>query len=63
MNYEVKEAPESRGDFVVIAVNEDYANEIYLALFSGPEAKQRAEEYAGWKNKQLEVTGEELMRR
>jgi hypothetical protein len=32
-------------------------------LFSGPGAKQRAEEYAAWKNSQLEVTGEQLLQR
>ncbi|HWO42282.1 MAG TPA: hypothetical protein VNO43_10815 [Candidatus Eisenbacteria bacterium] len=63
MKYEVQELHERPGDFLVIAINEDYRNEPYLALFSGPEAKRRAEEYAAWKNRELKVTGEQLLRR
>jgi hypothetical protein len=32
-------------------------------LFSGPDSKRRAEEYAAWKNSQLEITGEQLLQR
>ena len=55
MKYEVQEAQESLGNYLAFAVNEESEGEIYLALFSGPEAKQRAEEYASWKNGELEV--------
>ena len=63
MKYEVKESKERSGEFLATAVNEASQNEIFSALFSGPNAKQRAEEYAAWKNSQLEVTGEQLLQR
>jgi hypothetical protein len=63
MKYEVKESPEQRGAYLVIAVNEARGNEIFSALFSGADAKRRAEEYAAWKNEELEPTGEQLLRR
>jgi hypothetical protein len=63
MKYEVKESKERSGEFLAIAVNEASHNEVFSALFCGPDARQRAEEYADWKNSQLEVTGEQLLRR
>jgi hypothetical protein len=63
MKYEVTESKERSGEFLAIAVNEASNNEIFSALFSGPNAKQRAEEYAGWQNSQFEVTGEQLLQR
>ena len=57
MKYEVKESKERSGEFLATAINEASQNEIFSALFSGPNAKQRAEEYAAWQNSQLEVTG------
>jgi hypothetical protein len=63
MKYEVKESKERSGEYLAIAVNEASHNEVFSALFCGPDAKQRAEEYADWKNSQLEVTGEQLLRR
>jgi hypothetical protein len=63
MKYEVKEAKAGSGEFLAIAVNEASHNEIFSALFCGPDAQQRAEEYAAWKNSQLEVTGEQLLQR
>lgn len=63
MKYEVRESRERAGDFLAVAVNEASHNEVFSALFSGPDAKQRAEEYAAWKNGQSEVSGEQLLRR
>jgi hypothetical protein len=63
MKYEVKESPQQRGAYLAVAVNEASHNEIFSALFSGPDAKRRAEEYAAWKNAELEPTVEELLRR
>jgi hypothetical protein len=63
MKYQVEPSKEAPGDYVAVAINEDSRAEIFSALFSGPEAKQRAEEYAAWKNRQLEVTGEQLLKR
>jgi hypothetical protein len=63
MKYEVKESPGERGAYAAIAVNEANHNEIFSVLFSGPDARRRAEEYAAWKNAELEPTGEQLLRR
>lgn len=63
MKYEVHESKERSGEFLAVAVNEASHDEVYSALFCGPEAKQRAEEYAAWKNSELEVTGEQLLKR
>lgn len=40
-------------DWIVGAVNDAGDGEIYTATFSGPNAKERAEEYARWKNGQV----------
>jgi hypothetical protein len=63
MKYEVKPSQENRDEYLVVAVNEANHNEVFSAVFSGPQAQERAEEYAAWKNSQLEVTGEQLLRR
>jgi hypothetical protein len=63
MKYEIKESEDRSGEYLAVAINEDSGGEVFSALFSGPEAKKRAEEYAAWKNNQLEVTGEQLLKR
>jgi hypothetical protein len=63
MKYEVKQSEERSGDYLAVAVNEASGNEVFSALFSGPDAKKRAEEYAAWKNTQLDVTAEQLLQR
>jgi hypothetical protein len=63
MRYEVKPSEDRTGDYIAVAVNEDSNGEIFSALFSGPDSKRRAEEYAAWKNSQLEITGEQLLQR
>jgi hypothetical protein len=63
MKYEIKESDNRSGEYLAVAVNEDSGGEVFSALFSGPDAKRRAEEYAAWKNSQLEVTGEQLLKR
>jgi hypothetical protein len=52
MKYEVQESEETRGAFAVTAIERE--GEMYLALFSGPRAKERAEEYAKWKNSEVD---------
>jgi hypothetical protein len=52
MRYEVQES-ETRGAFLVTAV--ESKGEIYSTLFSGPRAKERAEEYAAWKNSEVDM--------
>ena len=41
-----------QGEWVVEAINNDRhgEGEIYAAAFSGPNSKERADEYADWKN-------------
>jgi hypothetical protein len=53
MKYEVQESEQSRGAFAVTAIERD--GEVVSALFSGPEAKERAEEYAAWKNSEVDM--------
>ena len=48
--YEVKPSHECHGDWIASAVNDEGDGEIYLVFFSGPNAKERAEEYAAWKD-------------
>lgn len=53
MKYEVQQSEEMRGAFAVTAVEREGA--IYSTLFSGPQAKERAEEYAAWKNSEIDT--------
>ncbi|HEX2228399.1 MAG TPA: hypothetical protein VHM64_14775 [Candidatus Binatia bacterium] len=53
MKYEVQESEETRGAFVVTAIERD--GEVYSTLFSGARAKERAEEYAKWKNSEVDT--------
>ncbi|HUP61966.1 MAG TPA: hypothetical protein VNA69_16280 [Thermoanaerobaculia bacterium] len=48
MTYETMPSREHQGDWIASAV--DSGGEMYLAFFSGPDAKELAEEYAEWKN-------------
>lgn len=50
--YEVHQHPTHPCEWLVGAVDHESEGEIYTALFSGPDAKERAEEYAAWKNSQ-----------
>jgi hypothetical protein len=63
MKYELKQSEDRAGAYLAVAVNEDSHGEVFSALFSGPDAKKRAEEYVAWKNSELEVTGEQLLKR
>ena len=50
MIYEVSESKRYPGDeWHVEAINYDGDGEIYVAIFSGPDAQRLAEEYAAWK--------------
>jgi len=60
MLYEVQESAEARGNYLAFAIDHEGEGEIYLVLFSGPKAKERAEEYASWKNEQVERYGKML---
>ena len=50
LHYEVYESADSPGDWVVAAVDGSSEGEVYIALFSGPAAEERAREYALWKS-------------
>lgn len=65
MKYEVRKSEERPDVYVAVAVNDekDGEEEACSALFIGPEAKQRAADYADWQNSQPAVTGEQLLRR
>jgi hypothetical protein len=47
MEYEVKQDGE---EYRVEAINHEVDGEIYVAVFSGPEAEARARRYAAYKN-------------
>ena len=53
MRYEVQESEETRGAFLVTVIESE--GEISSTLFSGPKAKERAEEYAAWKNSEVDM--------
>jgi len=48
--YEVACSRQTQDEWVVEAINYAGDGEIYAATFSGPLAKERAEEYAAWKS-------------
>ena len=49
LSYEVVEDALTLGDFRVEAIDSESDGEVYVAIFSGPDAEIRAEEYAKWK--------------
>lgn len=51
MIYEVIESKATKGEWHVEAINYDGDGEIYVTIFSGPNAHDRANEYAAWKMK------------
>ena len=51
LHYEVAADMLNVGDYRVEAIDSDSDGEVYIAIFTGPEAKTRAEEYANWKNR------------
>ena len=50
LQHEMLEDQLNPGDYRVEAINMQGDGEIYTAIFVGPDAKQRATEYAEWKN-------------
>ena len=58
MRFEAFEDRQNKFDWRVEAINEDARKgrdmgECYMAIFTGSLAKERAEEYATWKNSQI----------
>jgi len=54
--FEVKESRECLDDWIVGAVDYASEGEMYIAVFSGFAAEERALEYAAWKNSQEQPT-------
>lgn len=50
LHYETIEDQLQPGDYRVEAIDSEGDGEVYTAIFIGPDADQRAQEYAGWKN-------------
>lgn len=50
MKYEVVEDRLSPGDFRAEAINSSGDGEVFGAIFTGPDADERAHEYAAWQN-------------
>lgn len=53
MNFEVLEDLRNPGDWRVEAIDFEDEGKVYVVIFSGPDAHERAEEYASFKNSQL----------
>jgi hypothetical protein len=50
LTYEVVQDKLHSTDYRVEAIDRDSEGEVYVAIFSGPDAQARAQEYADWKN-------------
>lgn len=50
MDFEVLEDRRNPGDWRVEAMDFEDEGKVYVAIFSGPDAKERAHEYASFKN-------------
>jgi len=53
MEWECFEDKKIVGQWRVVAIDFDDQGPVYVAVFSGPDAKERANEYAAWKNAQV----------
>lgn len=51
LRYETIEDKLQPGDYRVEAINAEGDGEVYIAIFVGPEAATRANEYMTWKNR------------
>lgn len=50
VRYEVVQTLDLRDEWRVEGIDHDADGQVYVALFSGPQAKERAKEYAQFKN-------------
>jgi len=50
LRYEVVASRNVPNEWRAEAINSEGDGEVYVVLFSGPDARERAEEYAEWKN-------------
>jgi hypothetical protein len=51
LHFEVAKDLLSPHDYRVEAIDKDGEGEVFTAIFVGPDAEARANEYASWKNK------------
>lgn len=51
MNYEIVRDATNLDEWRVEAIDHDGDGECFVAIFTGPRARERASEYAAWKNK------------
>lgn len=49
MEYEVIQDRLNLGDWRVEAIDHENDGQVYVSIFSGPKAKEQAQEYAAWK--------------
>lgn len=49
MTHEVIQSNRDPGEWRVEAIDYESDGQIYVAIFTGPDARQRAHEYAEWK--------------
>jgi hypothetical protein len=49
VQYEAVESKGHPGEWRVEAINQESDGEVYVTIFSGPKARERAREYAEWK--------------
>jgi hypothetical protein len=61
ISYELAESDGYSGEWRVEAIGPD--GEVYVSIFSGPKAKERAAEYAEWKNARRSAAVLELVSR
>ncbi len=50
MNYDAFADKKTPGDWRVEAINFENEGNVYIAVFSGPGAQARAQDYAQWQN-------------
>jgi hypothetical protein len=53
MEYEVIQSRDVPGEWRVEAIDFKSDGQVYVTIFSGPEAQERAEEYAAWKSNRI----------
>ncbi len=51
VEYEVAQSRDVLDEYRVEGIDYDHEGQVYVTLFSGPQAKERAVEYARFKNK------------
>lgn len=55
MRYQVERSSGTQDEWRVEAINHEGDGEIYVAIFSGPDSKRRAEGYAAWNDAKTRV--------